>query len=550
MLGWNPRLLKVMLIDITKQAILCTVELIPNKIRFYCTIVYANYNGMERRSLWKELDVHKQLIKKAPWVIMGDFNVTLNATEHSSGSSGRTIDMVEFSDTINSLEVEDICSNIILINDEFLHNYHAAHGVFLPYTVSDHSPDVLHIKNGFPKKKNSFRFSNFVADKEEFINLVKEVWNVDIHGCHMYKLVKKLKMLKKPLKNLSWKQGNVFENVVALKARLKSIQAGMDKNPHDAILKNEAVCILNEYVEAAKDEMKMFHQKAKVKWLKEGDKNTAFFHCIIKSRRSKNRVEYIKDDDGVSYNGEAVPEQFVKHFENFLGKTDQVISVDDSLFTKTLSIEEAKNMIDIVTDKEIKEALFDIESNKASGTDGYTFDFSKKPGMLLEKSAFIPGMHIQDNILIAQELLRGHNRKNSPKRCEIQIDVQKAYDTVSWSFLEEIHGKFGFHKKMVSWIMIYVRSTSFSICLNRESHRFFKGGRGLRQGDPISPYLFTLVMEVFSLIMEKNIEESNEFGYHFRCKELKLSHICFVDDLLVLCKGNKGSIKVVKKSLE
>ncbi|GJV04520.1 ribonuclease H-like domain-containing protein [Tanacetum coccineum] len=72
----------------------------------------------------------------------------------------------------------------------------------------------------------------------------------------------------------------------------------------------------------------------------------------------------------------------------------------------------------------------------------------------------------------------------------------------------------------------------------------------LRQGDPISPYLFTLVMEVFNIIMSKNIKDSFEYGYHFGCKELKLSHFCFDDDLLVLCKGNKGSLEVVKKSLD
>nr|GEV25547.1 hypothetical protein [Tanacetum cinerariifolium] len=98
----------------------------------------------------------------------------------------------------------------------------------------------------------------------------------------------------------------------------------------------------------------------------------------------------------------------------------------------------------------------------------------------------------------------------------------------------------GIHKDSVGDIAHYT-----TIC-----HGYFKGGRGLRPGDPISPYLFTLVMEVFNLIMIKNIAGSKEFGYHFGCKELKLSHICFADDLLVLCKRNKESLQVIKESLE
>ncbi|GJS37202.1 RNA-directed DNA polymerase, eukaryota, reverse transcriptase zinc-binding domain protein [Tanacetum coccineum] len=123
------------------------------------------------------------------------------------------------------------------------------------------------------------------------------------------------------------------------------------------------------------------------------------------------------------------------------------------------------------------------------------------------------------------QLLRGYNRKNGPKRCAIQIDIQKAYDTC-------------------------ITSSKFSICLNGGIHGYFKGGRGLRHGDPISPYLFTLVMEVFNLIMIKNITDNKEFGYYFGCKELRHSHICFAKDLLVLCKGNKESLQVIKQSLE
>lgn len=78
---------------------------------------------------------------------------------------------------------------------------------------------------------------------------------------------------------------------------------------------------------------------------------------------------------------------------------------------------------------------------------------------------------------------------------------------------------------------------------------YFKGGRGLRQGDPISPYLFTLVMEVLTLMMTRNVQRSSSFKFHVGCKELKLTHLCFADDLLVLSHGSANSVKVIKDTL-
>nr|GEU83137.1 RNA-directed DNA polymerase, eukaryota, reverse transcriptase zinc-binding domain protein [Tanacetum cinerariifolium] len=129
----------------------------------------------------------------------------------------------------------------------------------------------------------------------------------------------------------------------------------------------------------------------------------------------------------------------------------------------------------------------------------------------MNQSAFVPNRHIQDNILLSQELLKGYERKEGPKRIAMKVDIQKAYDTVNRKFLKEILNGFGFHERMVHWIMSCVTTMAFSICVNGKSCRYFKGGRGLRQGDPISPYLFTLVMEMLTLIAHDKVDTCKEF---------------------------------------
>ncbi|GJY13067.1 RNA-directed DNA polymerase, eukaryota, reverse transcriptase zinc-binding domain protein [Tanacetum coccineum] len=411
--------------------------------------------------------------------VFGDWEMGLLIQQTPSsveinGSQRKTKEYAEFKDTLTSFELKT-------------YKCQTAYGIFLPYMVSDHSPAVLHIKNGFPKKKSSL-----------------------------------------------------------------SVQAQVDKDPHDEKLRKEAASTLNEFVEASKDEMKMLKQKAKIKWLNEEDKNIVVFHGILKSRRSKSIVDFIKDEAGISYEGDVVNDQFVKHFEKFFGKVDHTSSIDESIFKKSLSNEEAKSVIGDVTDKEIKEAMFDIDSNKASGPDGFTSEFFKKAWDIIGMDVCLAIKEFFYNSKLLGEvnstLIALIPKVSTPNKVSEFRPISCCnviYKCISKILTNRIKG--GLNKTSRRHMTL---STSFSICLNGETHGYFKGGRGLRQGDLMSPYLFTLVMEVFSLIMEKNIEESNGFGYHFGCKELKLSHMCFADDLLVLCKGNKDSIEVIKKSLE
>ncbi|GKF92209.1 putative reverse transcriptase domain, reverse transcriptase zinc-binding domain protein [Tanacetum coccineum] len=119
----------------------------------------------------------------------------------------------------------------------------------------------------------------------------------------------------------------------------------------------------------------------------------------------------------------------------------------------------------------------------------------------------------------------------------------KAYDTVNWDFLEAILRGFGFPCKFIQWVMVCVRTIAFLVSLNGGRYGYFKGGRGLRQGDPISPYLFTIVMEILNLTLERKINQTKMFTYHQGCDELRITSLCFADDLLILSNGDVNSVK-------
>ncbi|KAL0340093.1 UNVERIFIED_CONTAM: hypothetical protein Sradi_4526100 [Sesamum radiatum] len=109
---------------------------------------------------------------------------------------------------------------------------------------------------------------------------------------------------------------------------------------------------------------------------------------------------------------------------------------------------------------------------------------------------------------------------------------------------------FGFPTVFIRWIEKCVTFAHFSIFVNGGVHGFFAGARGLRQGDPMSSYLFVLVMEVLQMILQQFIEQDGQFLYHWRCQELKLFQLSFADDLLLLCKADVRSVNLFRRGLD
>jgi hypothetical protein len=131
----------------------------------------------------------------------------------------------------------------------------------------------------------------------------------------------------------------------------------------------------------------------------------------------------------------------------------------------------------------------------------------------------------------------------------MKIDLMKAYDSVDWEFILHCLTCFGFPAKFTNWVKVCITSPRFSISLNGSLIGYFPGGKGLRQGDPLSPYLFVLAMEVFSRIMDDHTREGSGFKFHFRCSRLRLAHLCFADDLLIFSEANLSSISIIKLAL-
>ncbi|XP_039033851.1 uncharacterized protein LOC120169819 [Hibiscus syriacus] len=172
------------------------------------------------------------------------------------------------------------------------------------------------------------------------------------------------------------------------------------------------------------------------------------------------------------------------------------------------------------------------------------------PDMIsLNQSVFVKGRNIADNTLLAQETVKGYSRKNLSPRCTIKVDLHKAFDSIGWDFLMTVLEAMGLPEVFCGWIKACITTPRYSISLNGSLVGFFKGAKGVRQGDPLSPYLFVIVMNVLSTLLDA-VAMNGVFKFHPKCKRIPLTHLCFADDLLLFCHGSLDAILGVVSTLE
>eukprot|EP00253_Pinus_taeda_P017343 PITA_17343 len=614
------------------------------------TGVYGPPSPGRREQFINSLKTTRRLYPEAAWIIGGDFNLIRSLDEKKGGLRRRDHFMDSFNDVIEELRLVDIQSingvytwnnrrggknqiasrlDRFLVSEAIMKLDVFVEAKILPSLGSDHWPIRLEIDMKKTQGKRPFRFEAFWLRDPAFIKKVEEWWgNCTSKGrSRMHTFQLKLKSLKVQIKR--WNKevfGNILEDKQKLEREMEDIQQKIILEGRTEESVNLEGSILGRLEERRKQEEILWRQKSRIKWLKEGERNTKFFHQAMIKHRQGNRILSIKNK-----NGERVVEQneieqvLMDHHKEILTEppVDRTRAIQEicSAIPRLVSEDQNKALMRAVTIEELEEVVQAMKKGTAPGPDGFSVDFfqagwhflgkdildlveesrinqkvwpalnstffalipkgdnleeasgfrpialcnviykmitslmAKRLKPLLdnlisaEQTGFVEGRQILDGLVVTQEVIHSLKVKKQ-KGMMIKLDLSKAYDRLNWNYLETVLDRFGFHHRWIAWIHNLISSPHFSILINGCPSKTFNASRGIRQGDPLSPFLFILAAEGLGRFIKQEQSANRIKGLKIWGNNLPLTHQQFVDDIMLFGEPTVREVRQLRRILD
>ncbi|XP_010527341.1 PREDICTED: uncharacterized protein LOC104804698 [Tarenaya hassleriana] len=556
---WDPSIL-VTVYKSTQQSITCAIHNPTSRISLTATFVYASNHALARQDLWNELlqlSVYPPLVDHA-LAVLGDFNQPLHQMDRSdltlvpSQSQGRQ----EFATCIETSGLREIptsgmqytwCNNQsanplsvkldrAVGNDKWMDTFPSVYAEFMTPGPSDHAPCVLRFPDIVGKVRRPFKFHYHLTLVPEFMQIVRQQWNTQLWGgTDQYKLCKALKAIKAPLRLLNTRLfNNLSIKVKTVGDRLKQVQTYMLQSPDPVVIEIE--------------------KKLRREWY------SCPSNLAVEQTRLPSPDEIHQVLLAMPNNKAPGPDGFTKEFFQAtwdITGADLVKSVTDFFASGILLGQTNATIITLIPKRQGAVSLADFRPISCCNTVYKIVStiIAKRLKPILQElispnqTAFLKGRLMMENVLLATELIRDYNHKGSPPSAMIKIDIRKAFDTLSWDFLMRILQAINLPPQFVSWIKMCITTPKFSVNINGELAGYFKGRRGLRQGDPLSPYLFILSMEIFSRMLDQGAS-IGRFSPHPKCRQPSITHLSFADDVMIFCSGDIQSLRAALDILD